>query len=61
MCLSITDVVVGVYSHMRNQKLTKHEGGGGGGGGGGGRARKTVRTPSSNIVQLKERIMNLLS
>ena len=29
------------------------------GGGGGGGARKTVRTPLSNIVELKERIMNL--
>ena len=37
-----------LYSHvnlMRNQKLTKYEVGGGGG------ARKTVQTPSSNIVQ----------
>ena len=34
---------------------------GGGGGGGGGGARKTVWTPSSNIVELNERITNLLS
>ena len=33
----------------------------GGGGGGGGGKKNQYQTPSSNIVELKERIINLLS
>ena len=41
-------------------KSLPEAGGGGGGGGGGGVAKKSVWTPSSNSVELEERIMNLL-